>query len=62
MKTKLPIIAIRGMLILAACAPATPIEPTADVFAIRTSAASTVVAEFTLTASAFTATHRDPCS
>ena len=60
MKTKLPIIAITGMLILAACAPATPIEPTADVFAIRTSAASTVVAEFTLTASVFTATPLPP--
>ncbi|MBI3167630.1 MAG: hypothetical protein HYZ22_04075 [Chloroflexi bacterium] len=37
-------------LLLAACAPAVPIEPTPDVNAIRTSAASTVIAEFTLTA------------
>lgn len=43
-------------LILTACAPATPIEPTADVNAIRTSAASTVIAELTLTAAAFTPT------
>jgi hypothetical protein len=43
-------------LILAACAPATPIVPTPDVLAIRTSAAYTVVAEFTLTAAAFTPT------
>lgn len=41
---------------LYACAPATPIVPTPDVNAIRTSAASTVVAEFTLTAAVFTPT------
>ena len=40
------------MLLLAACAPATPIVPTPDVQAIRTSAAVTVIAEFTLTAAA----------
>lgn len=33
-----------------ACAPAVPIEPTVDVNVVRTSAASTVMAEFTLTA------------
>ncbi|HJS18347.1 MAG TPA: NBR1-Ig-like domain-containing protein [Anaerolineales bacterium] len=45
------------ILLLAACAPAaTPAEPTPDVAAVRTSAASTVVSEFTLTAAAFTAT------
>lgn len=43
-------------LLFSACAPAVPIEPTADVNAIRTSAASTVVAEFTLTAAVFTST------
>lgn len=43
-------------MLLAACAPATPVEPTPDVNAIRTSAASTVVAEFTLTAAFFTPT------
>jgi hypothetical protein len=45
---------------IVACAPATPIEPTADVVAIRTSAANTVVAEFTLTAAAFTPTSAPP--
>ncbi|MBI5963809.1 MAG: hypothetical protein HY863_10075 [Chloroflexi bacterium] len=60
MKTKLPIIVITGMIILAACAPATPIEPTPDILVIRTSAAKTVVAEFTLTAAAFTATPLPP--
>lgn len=43
-------------LVLSACAPAVPIEPTPDVNAIRTSAASTVVSEFTLTAAVFTPT------
>jgi hypothetical protein len=60
MKTKLPIIAITGMLILAACAPATPVQPTPDLFAIRTSAANTVVAEFTLNAESFTSTPLPP--
>lgn len=46
--------------LLVACAPATPIEPTADVNAIRTSAASTVIAELTLTAAAFTPTSAPP--
>ena len=59
MKTKFLVLAITA-LILAACAPATPIEPTADVNAIRTSAANTVVAEFTLTAAAFTPTPFPP--
>ena len=45
---------------LAACAPATPIVPTPDVLAVRTSAAMTVVAEFTLTAAAFTPTPMPP--
>jgi len=48
------------MALLAACAPATPAEPTADVNAIRTSAAYTVVAEITLTAAAFTPTVLPP--
>ena len=56
MKTKLSIIALTCILILAACAPATPVEPTPDVLAVRTSAASTVIAEITLTAAAFTST------
>ncbi|NOT06100.1 MAG: hypothetical protein HOP27_16020 [Anaerolineales bacterium] len=60
MKTKLPIIALTCILILAACAPATPVDPTPDVDAIRTSAASTVIAEITLTAAAFTSTPLPP--
>jgi hypothetical protein len=60
MKTKLSIIALTCVLILAACAPATPIEPTPDVAAIRTSAANTVVAEFTLAAADFTPTALPP--
>jgi hypothetical protein len=44
------------LLLAAACAPATPPAPTPDVLAIRTSAANTVIAEFTLTAAAFTPT------
>jgi hypothetical protein len=56
MKTKLPIIVLTSILILAACAPATPVEPTPDVSAVRTSAAYTVVADFTLVAASFTAT------
>ena len=44
-------------LLLAACGAATPAnEPTPDVAAVRTSAASTVVSQFTLTAAAFTPT------
>ncbi|MBI5353282.1 MAG: hypothetical protein HZB50_11635 [Chloroflexi bacterium] len=60
MKTKFLVIVITVMLVLAACAPATPIPPTPDVNAIRTSAANTVVAEFTLTAAAFTPTPFPP--
>ena len=60
MKTKLAIFTAACLLILSACAPATPIEPTPDVSAIRTSAASTVVAELTLTAAAFTPTPLPP--
>jgi hypothetical protein len=56
MKVKFIIYALIVTLILAACAPATPIVPTPDVLAIRTSAAYTVVAEFTLTAAIFTPT------
>ena len=43
--------------LVAACGPSTPSgEPTPDVAAVRTSAASTVVSQFTLTAAAFTPT------
>jgi len=43
-------------LLLAACGNSTAPEPTPDVVAVRTSAASTVVSQFTLTAAAFTVT------
>lgn len=56
MKIKLIIFVLIATLMLVACAPATPIVPTPDVMAVRTSAAYTVVAEFTLTAAAFTPT------
>lgn len=57
MKLNLFIAIILIAMLLAACAPAaTPGEPTPDVAAVRTSAASTVVSQFTLTAAAFTPT------
>jgi len=57
MKTKLIITATFLSLLLAACGgQATPSEPTPDVAAVRTSAASTVVSQFTLTAAVFTPT------
>jgi hypothetical protein len=56
MKPKLIVTAILFMMLVAACGSAnTPDqEPTPDVAAIRTSAAGTVVSQFTLTAAAFT--------
>lgn len=60
MKSKMLFSLLAVTLLLAACAPATPIEPTPDVNAVRTSAANTVVAEFTLTASVFTPTPMPP--
>jgi hypothetical protein len=54
-KFALPLTLLTALL-FSGCAPATPVEPTADVNAIRTSAANTVVAEFTLTAAFFTPT------
>ncbi|MFN8411980.1 MAG: NBR1-Ig-like domain-containing protein [Anaerolineales bacterium] len=59
MKTKI-FLTLLIMTLVAACAPATPIEPTPDVNAIRTSAAYTVVAELTLTAVSWTATPLPP--
>lgn len=56
MRLNLPAVAIVGTLLMAACAPATPPEPTPDINVIRTSAAHTVVAEFTLTATSWTPT------
>jgi len=60
MKARSPVYALTAMLLLVACAPATVPAPTADLDAIRTSAANTVVAEFTLTASAFSPTPNLP--
>ena len=49
--------------LIVACGPAaTPAEPTPDVAAVRTSAASTVVAQFTLTAAVFTPTESAPAT
>ena len=57
MKTKTILSTILITLLLAACgAQATPSEPTPDVAAVRTSAASTVVSQFSLTAAVFTPT------
>lgn len=56
MKTKLSVPILAAALLIGACAPAAPAEPTPDIVSIRTSAAETVVAEITLTAAAFTAT------
>src|SRR5689334_14161530 len=61
MKNKLTIISILVVLLLAACgSPATPAASTPDVAAVRTSAASTVVSQFTLTAAVFTPTPPPP--
>lgn len=57
MKFKLLFVNLLVITLIAACGPsATPAEPTPDVAAVRTSAASTVVSQFTLTAAAFTPT------
>lgn len=62
MKLKLIATLLLVAVLIAACGPsATPAgEPTPDVAAIRTSAASTVVSQFTLTAAAFTPTFAAP--
>lgn len=60
MKTKLIVAFLFTMLFMNACAPASSPAPTPDVNAIYTSAAYTVVAEFTLTAASFTATPLPP--
>jgi len=55
MKSRLIVTVLLIAMLIAACGPsATPAGPTADVAAIRTSAASTVVSQFTLTAAVFT--------
>jgi next-to-BRCA1 protein 1 len=62
MKIKLVVVASLITLLIAACGSSnTPApEPTPDVAAVRTSAASTVVSQFTLTAAAFTPTPSRP--
>jgi hypothetical protein len=57
MKVKPIITIIVVAMLIAACSPSAPSgEATPDVAAVRTSAASTVVSQFTLTAAAFTPT------
>lgn len=61
MNRKLLCVAALFALLVTACGSATPnAEPTPDVAAVRTSAASTVVSQFTLTAAAFTPTPSEP--
>jgi len=56
MKLKLLSLVIVTTLLMSACGASTPSAPTPDIVLARTSAAQTVVAEFTLTAAAFTPT------
>ena len=57
MKPKfLTLLLISGLFLTACGGSPTPAEPTPDIAAVRTSAASTVEARFTLTAAAFTPT------
>ena len=61
MKIKLVITILIGVFTIVACGPSSPAqEPTPDVAVVRTSAASTVVSQFTLTAAAFTPTSAVP--
>ncbi len=63
MKVKSTFVILIITLLLAACGGATPpasTGPTPDVAAVRTSAAGTVVSQFTLTAAAFTVTSAPP--
>ncbi len=61
MNPKFTALLLTAVLLLSACGGApTPAEPTPDVAAVRTSAASTVEARFTLTAAAFTPTLPPP--
>jgi len=55
MKTRMLIVTVVSIVLLISCAPA-PAAPTPDVMIIQTSAAQTVMANFTLTAAAFTPT------
>jgi hypothetical protein len=60
MKQKYLVLLLLCGILLAACGPSEPTEPTPDVAAVRTSAASTVEAKYTLTAAAFTPTPSVP--
>ncbi|HLF72903.1 MAG TPA: NBR1-Ig-like domain-containing protein [Anaerolineales bacterium] len=61
MKLKPIVIAIFIVVLVAACGSEPPAaEPTPDIAAVRTSAASTVIAQFTLTAAEFTPTDSLP--
>ena len=60
MKPKYLVLLLVFALLLVACGPSTTPEPTPDVAAVRTSAASTVVSQFTLTAAVFTPTLPPP--
>ena len=61
MNLKLTVITLIGALLIVACGPsAAPQEPTPDIALVRTSAASTVISQFTLTAAAFTPTTSVP--
>ena len=62
MKNKLVLASIVAILalLISACSGSSTTEPTPDVVAVRTSAASTVEARFTLTAAAFTPTFAPP--
>jgi len=62
MKNKYPTLLIVCGLLLSACGGSTTPEATPDVAAVRTSAASTVEAKFTLTAAAFTPTPLPPAT
>src|SRR5512141_2745902 len=62
MKIKLTVLSILLAMLSAACgSPSTPTqESTPDVAVVRTSAASTVISQFTLTAAVFTPTPSQP--
>lgn len=62
MKLKLTMVILLVSLLASACAsPEAPTQdPTPDIAAVRTSAAGTVIAQFTLTAAAFTPTPAPP--
>jgi len=60
MKYKIFLMLLIPALLIAACGSSTTPEPTPDVAAVRTSAASTVVSQFTLTAAAFSPTPPPP--